>query len=107
MKPGLLSRAEPFRPILGSIRRSRRLPDFRLGHDIGLEKQRSLESNPGAFFCDRSYDQTVTAGACFSIFLHATVSRKSLKTFIFNICEYSVKVALLGITITYRTAGTA
>jgi hypothetical protein len=62
--------------------------------DLGLEKQKALEPNSGEFSCDRSYDQTVTADACFCVFFRATASPKSLKTRVINICIYSVKVAL-------------
>ena len=83
-----------FRPILGPTRRSRTQLEFRLSQDLGLEKQKLVESNRGGFFCDRIYDQTVTAGACFCVFFRATASSKSLKTLVFNICKCSVKVAL-------------
>ena len=65
-----------------------------LSQDLGLAKQKLLESNPGAFRCDRTYDQTVTADAFFCVFFRATASSKSLTTLVFNICKYSVKVAL-------------
>jgi hypothetical protein len=44
--------------------------------------------------CDRTYDQTVTADACFCVFFRATVSSKSLKALGINICKYRVKVAV-------------
>ena len=62
--------------------------------DLGLEKQKPLEPNSGAFPCDHSYDQTVTADACLCVFFRATAYSKSLKTLVINICKYSVKVAL-------------
>ncbi len=62
--------------------------------DIGLKKVGPWNYKPGAFFYIRSYDQTVTADAYFCVSFRATASSKSLKTLVFNICKYSVKVAL-------------
>src|SRR5712692_7474509 len=63
-------------------------PQMPYKDDVGLQKEGPWNQKPAAFFYDRSYDQTVTADACFSVFLRATASRKSYKTLVFYICKY-------------------
>jgi hypothetical protein len=77
----------------GSPLRVQKTAAFWLSQDLGLEKQKRLESNPGAFSCNRTYDQTVTEDAFFCVFFRATASSKPLKTLVSNICKYSVKDA--------------